>query len=239
VLRRGTRRTLRHAVPWWLNVGAAAKSSASRDGWPGLGRQSEPVPAVEAKAGRVRTVVWKTLLAVVGDKGAASKEEVLLMVYKPWSQNREKAQAVADKVAAALEDVPGFAVASIDASKNHVDPALFPVGDSDSVTLFLCRGDGSAPEVYGGAVTQKDVLKFVAKKVAAVKANWETSVKARLKKIKEEEAEKKRVKEEKEREEKEKAAAELKKLDEMIEKAEKVDVGTAKDGGIIKQVPSP
>lgn len=206
----------------------------------GAGPQSEPVPAGEHKPGRVRPVVWKTLLKVVGDKGGAgAKEEVLLLVYKPWSQNREKAQAVLDKVAAALEDVPGFAAAAIDASKNHVDPALFPGGDSDSASLFLCRGDGSAPEAFTGAVTQKDVLKFVAKKVAAVKANWETSVKARLKKIKEEEAEKKRVKEEKEREEKEKQAAELKKIDDLIDKAEKVDVGSSKDGGIIKQVTRP
>jgi FKBP-type peptidyl-prolyl cis-trans isomerase len=199
--------------------------------------QSEPPPTEESKPGKVRTVVWKTLHKVVGDAGAAGKEEVLLMVYKPWSQNREKAQGVLDKVAAALEEVPGFAVGALDASKNHVDPAILPTArDEDAIALFLCRGDGSAPERFTGAVTQKDVLKFVAKKVAAVKANWETSVKAKLKKMKEEEAEKKRIKAEEEKAEAEKKAEELRKMDELVAKAEKIDVGEKKDGGIIKQV---
>ncbi len=199
--------------------------------------QSEPPPSGESKPGKVRTVVWKTLRKVVGEAAADPKEEVLLMVYKPWSQNRDKAQAVLDKVAAALEDVGGFAVASLDASKNHIDTTLFPAGrDEDSIALFLCRGDGSAPERFTGAVTQKDVLKFVAKKVAVVKANWETSVKAKLKKMKEEEAEKKRIKAEEEKAEAEKKAEELKKTEELVAKAEKIDVGDKKDGGIIKQV---
>ena len=201
-------------------------------------RQSEPVPAAAEPAGTVRTVVWKTLHKVVGEAGGAGAgEEVLLLVYKPWSQNREKARAVLDKVATALGDVSGFAVGAIDASKNHVDAERFPLDAADdAVALFLCRGDGSAPERYTGAVTQKDLLKYLAKKVAVVKAGWETSVKARLKKMKEEEAERRRVKEEKEKEEREKKAAELKKLEEAIATAEKQDVGANKDGGIIKQV---
>jgi len=99
---------------------------------------------------------------------------------------------------------------------------------------YLCT-DGVCKK-WGHIPGQKEVFKYLAKQVPAVKAGWESAVKPKLKEMKEAEAEKKRKEEEAKAAEEAKKAEEKKQLDDLIANAEEIDVSEAKDKGIIKQV---
>eukprot|EP00960_Hanusia_phi_P076620 768588-Hanusia_phi.AAC.2 len=197
--------------------------------------KSEAIPEGDHVKGTVRQVVWKTLIESKWNEITA-KEDVILLLYKPWSSDNQKVQTTFDKVAAALEKVEGVSLGKIDSSKNHYDTERFPVDEySSEPAVFLCKA-GAKPQRFTGSFTQKDLFKFLAKNVPAVKAGWESLVKPKLQEIKAAEEEKKRKAEEAAAAEKAKLEEEKKKIDELVATAEKIDVGSKKNGGLIKQI---
>jgi FKBP-type peptidyl-prolyl cis-trans isomerase len=201
--------------------------------------KSEPVPAHDEPAGKVRKVVWKNLGAqgkgvVEGDK----RESVMLLLYKPWGPDIDKTSKVMDKLAEALGGVPEVRVAKMDTAKNHVDVERFSGIEEYSAdpVVFLLAGDKVVR--FKGSIGQSDLLKFVAKNVPEVKASWDAKVKPKLKEMKER-AEEVRAKQRKEEEAKRlELEAERKRIDDILEKVDKQDLSQKKDGGIIKQIVS-
>jgi len=149
---------------------------------------------------------------------------------------KDKDFALVDKLAEVFSDLPGMRIGKMDTTRNHVNSQRF-VGFQEHGTksaLFLLY-DGKAIE-YKGALAQADILKFVAKNVKIVKENWEAKVKPKLKAIKERVAEAKRKAEEEAAKKKAELDAEKERIDTLLANAEKIDVTTNKNGGIIKQI---
>ncbi|KAJ1465080.1 hypothetical protein T484DRAFT_1866582 [Baffinella frigidus] len=113
----------------------------------------------------------------------------------------KKDHVVLERVAQAFSNLEGIVVAHYDMNKNYVNQTAFPA--SPDSQIFLVQGD-APPEQFKGSVSQKEIFKFLAKRVAAVKKGWEEKVKPRLKQIKDAEAVRKKA------EEAEKAAAAVK-----------------------------
>eukprot|EP00286_Rhodomonas_abbreviata_P009211 CAMPEP_0181324438 /NCGR_PEP_ID=MMETSP1101-20121128/20360_1 /TAXON_ID=46948 /ORGANISM="Rhodomonas abbreviata, Strain Caron Lab Isolate" /LENGTH=770 /DNA_ID=CAMNT_0023432615 /DNA_START=57 /DNA_END=2370 /DNA_ORIENTATION=- len=188
--------------------------------------KSEPIPPPEEwEKGQVRPV----------GGGGGGGADCAAQGVGVW---RREDVAALDKVAEAMEDVEGVTVAKMEISKNYVDPLLFPnveEYEADPVA-FLCHGGEGPCERYTGALTQKDLLKLLAKAFPTVKAQWEGKVKPKLKAVKE------AAKEKKEKEEREKAEAlakleaERKEREEKLATVEKQDVSLKKNGDVIKQV---
>jgi FKBP-type peptidyl-prolyl cis-trans isomerase len=195
--------------------------------------KSEPVPRVSAEDGQVRTVVWKSLKQ---QAPAGANEAVLLLLYKPWAESKDKVFATLDKVAEAFSNLPQMVVGKMDSSKNHMDTEFFTGFDEYSAdpVVYLIQ-DGVAVR-YKGPIAQADIFKYLAKNVQLVKSAWADKVKPQLKMMKEAAAEIKRKKDEVESAKRAKLEEEKKKIDELVQDAEKIDVSKEKDGGIIKQI---
>mmetsp|Transcript_10541 Transcript_10541/g.25658 ORF Transcript_10541/g.25658 Transcript_10541/m.25658 type:complete len:775 (+) Transcript_10541:22-2346(+) len=176
--------------------------------------------------GNVKAEVWDTLSARTPED-----EALLLILYKPWDESYKKDHVVLERVAQAFSNLEGIVVAHYDMNKNYVNQTAFPA--SPDSQIFLVQGD-APPEQFKGSVSQKEIFKFLAKRVAAVKKGWEEKVKPRLKQIKDAEAVRKKA------EEAEKAAAAVKAESERVELEKKLKSAEKKslsaDGKTVKQV---
>jgi len=197
-----------------------------------LAHKTEKIPAEEWTAGTVRHLVSKNA------RDLTSKGGIMVVLYKAWGTGVGGMLAGLEKVAHALGDIPDVAVAKYDMSKNFVDPAVFPGIDEYEMdpAAFFCLGEGKPCERFKGPITQKDLLKALAKTFPKVKASWEDKVKPRLKAAADAaKAEKERVLREAE-EKKAQLEAEVKEMEEKLATVEKLEIGTEKKDNVIKQI---
>ena len=141
-----------------------------------------------------------------------SKEDVLVAVSKPWASNDKKLSAAVQRIATCVESIEGVTIASYNSDSNFAQNDIFAVGEKEYDGLLFFKPAGKPLARYKGKVKQADLLKFLKKKSKAVSKGW-ASVKAVLKKIKDDA---------KKRKEEEAAAAKAE--EEKLESAEKQEL---------------
>lgn len=120
----------------------------------------------------VQRISWDTLEAA-----AEAEESYLVLVYKPWNQNHEKAMASFKTIAKILMDagVSSVIVSTFDSSQNYIgDGRYFPGLEEfhTKAACYLLPPSANVSRHFRGKLKRNDLLRFIKKHNSEVKAKW-------------------------------------------------------------------